>query len=406
MPDFIFNLPSDDILTDIQDMAIYDTNSIIVSGGPGTGKTVVTLKRFIRTLNNDSIDAILFTYNRTLMTNIKGFIRQNPDIFDEIEAMNFASKIKSLYQWYYNNVHAYLSEADLDDINRTFENHAILNHILVDEAQDFGSPIISNLHQIGQKITCGTDRAQNLQGRWARNADEEIIQILRRNRTIVKHTLDQNFRNTKQIFEFAKLFVPDDPSVNIINTSNMENGNKPRIKTGESESNQLDLIWDIVQENLNANIGILVHFKKQVKIIRNYFRDKELIDDSDNDMFSYYYNRMPHPDLERFENKLLTPFITTFDSCKGLEFDIVILPLFEISDWAMRTTRNRQDENGDWTIVEYNADDTEKKWATRNHYYVACTRAKRDLYLFCREEPEVLPSFDSNTYLKNGVRYN
>jgi len=103
MPDFIFNLPSDNDLKHLQEMAIYDINSIVVCGGPGTGKTVVTIKRFIRTINNDSQDAILFTYNITLLVSIKGFIKQNPDIFNEEETAEIINKIKSLYKWYSNN---------------------------------------------------------------------------------------------------------------------------------------------------------------------------------------------------------------------------------------------------------------------------------------------------------------
>jgi len=185
----------------------------------------------------------------------------------------------------------------------------------------------------------------------------------------------------------------------------MPNGKKPRIETGKSQSEQLNLIWDMVTNNPNANIGILVHFKKQIEFIRDHLRNKNLVDDEGKDNFSYYFNSMPNLDKMRFENRFLTPFITTFDSCKGLEFDIVILPFFERSDWAMNASKSKQDEDGNWTIKEYNADRTEKKRATRNHYYVASTRAKRELHLLCDHEPNVLPSFDSNTFIKNGNRY-
>jgi superfamily I DNA/RNA helicase len=37
-----------------------------------------------------------------------------------------------------------------------------------------------------------------------------------------------------------------------------------------------------------------------------------------------------------------------------------------------------------------NTNDEGRYWATRNHYYVAVTRAKNDIFILCDDKPNVL----------------
>ena len=68
--------------------------------------------------------------------------------------------------------------------------------------------------------------------------------------------------------------------------------------------------------------------------------------------------------------KLKNIIITTFQSAKGIEFDIVIIPYF--SDGA----RNILEE-----------------------YYVGVTRAKNQAHILCINEiPKIMSNFDKNTY--------
>mgnify|MGYP000848365669 CR=1 FL=1 len=122
----------------------------------------------------------------------------------------------------------------------------------------------------------------------------------------------------------------------------------------------------------NSNIGILVHFKSHVDIIRNYLQENNLV-------HSYYYQGMNRQDQNNTESNLQTPLIATFASCKGLEFDIVILPLFESVDWAI--------DNGH---------------TTPNHYYVAATRARRQLFVFYENKPTILNNFERSLFKLNG----
>ena len=104
MPDFIFRLPLDNQLTDAQRIALEYETSIVISGGPGSGKTVVTINRFLMPVKNNQ-DAMLFTYNRTLLASIKGLLRaKSEEIFGELDevAINnvIQNKVASFSKYY------------------------------------------------------------------------------------------------------------------------------------------------------------------------------------------------------------------------------------------------------------------------------------------------------------------
>ncbi len=67
---YFFKLPPITDLTIGQQAALNETNAIAISGGPGTGKSVVCLWRHIRNKNysTDSNQSLLLTYTKTLET--------------------------------------------------------------------------------------------------------------------------------------------------------------------------------------------------------------------------------------------------------------------------------------------------------------------------------------------------
>ena len=74
MPDFRFNLPTLAQLTPTQQIALMSNEPILVTGGPGSGKTVVSVRRLLR-LKQANQKVKLFTFNRTLMSAIRGLAR-------------------------------------------------------------------------------------------------------------------------------------------------------------------------------------------------------------------------------------------------------------------------------------------------------------------------------------------
>jgi superfamily I DNA/RNA helicase len=400
MPDFRFRLPSINDLTDLQQVAFYEKRPVLVTGGPGSGKTVVTIFRFLRQISDDK-NALFFTYNRTLMSSIKGTLRQQADIrlpeLNELEIEEvLKSKIASIYEWYGYNFHAKLSDESDEEI---FNNFTDLNkesdkysELFIDEAQDIRLGIINGAYAITNKISCGADRSQDLQGQYTEPADDAIFNLLNNKTRTIRQGLTLNFRNTKEIFEFARNFIPEDQTVHEIDTNELNRGEIPELLGNQNENEQLLSILEIIKQSPNSNIGILVHNRKQVLIIKKFLESNNYsCEENANEetSFSYYYSSMPPKEKKIVESKLKTPFILTFESCKGLEFDIVVLPFFEWSDIALNGQKYYMNEDKE-KVLEFNANGTPKMWATPNHYYVAATRTRNSFYILYDRKPTIL----------------
>lgn len=373
MPDFRFNLPTLAQLTPDQQIALMSNAPIFVTGGPGSGKTVVSVRRLLRLIQaNQTVK--LFTFNRTLMAAIRGLARSED--FD-------SSIVDSFYDWYYNNTRGIFASDSQTEIANKFRlysnnNGGRLAEVVLDEAQDFKPQIISGLNQLANQVSCGADKDQlyrNIPEYLPPNDPELVIKnTLNNYQHTDDHLLTQNFRNTREIFAFSRRFVPQNPRPNGINLNTLDVGDKPELFDDLNRQEQLDKVKEIVELNqANTNIGILVHFKSQVDTVRNYLTANGIV-------HSYYYKGMNSTDQNNTETRLQTPFIATFASCKGLEFDIVILPLFDSVDWAM--------DNGH---------------TTPNHYYVAATRARRQLFVFYQNQPTIMNHFKRSLYKLNGT---
>ena len=65
MPGYYFNLPLITALTTAQQAALNETEQIALSGGPGTGKSVVSMWRHISNYRQGN-RSLLLTYTTTL----------------------------------------------------------------------------------------------------------------------------------------------------------------------------------------------------------------------------------------------------------------------------------------------------------------------------------------------------
>lgn len=369
MSDFRFLIPTYTQLTVSQKIAVDSTNPILVSGGPGSGKTVVSVHRLKKLLSQNE-KVRLFTFNRTLMAAIRGLARSE----------NFsADVVDSFYSWYYANTKGFLDDSTTTDISQrlvtyTNENGGKYAEIIFDEAQDFSPHILASLNALADKVSCGADRNQDIRNNYDDDAEERILEILNFNQTLRDYVLSSNFRNTKQTFAFARAFVPNNPGPYQINLDLFNVGEKPELYDSLNEHDQLEKIVEVVKAfQLGSNIGILVHKKEQVDTIRHYLTRYSL-------SHSYYYNKMDRSAQFSMERSLQSPLITTFASCKGLEFDYVVMPFFEYSTEALMSPLTN-----------------------RNHYYVAATRARKQLYVFCNGLPSLFNHGNfSDTYSLNG----
>ena len=91
MAEYYFNLPPITALTIPQQAALDDPAQIALSGGPGTGKSVVSLWRHISNhMSNPAKKSLLLTYTTTLKEYLKACCRsQNEDAAKMVTIMVF-----------------------------------------------------------------------------------------------------------------------------------------------------------------------------------------------------------------------------------------------------------------------------------------------------------------------------
>jgi superfamily I DNA/RNA helicase len=313
MPDYYFNLPPIDDLNPFQKEAVYDSECIILSGGPGTGKSVVSLWRHILNHQRENpIRSQLLTYTTSLALYLKKCC--------EGKSLIASQYTDSCINWYVN----YRTKRD---------------EIIVDEAQDM--PIFfyeKQLPYYTKRISYGADD-QQLIGGMAINGDgtynllacspeAELKKLFNSN---THHKLGENYRSTFRIISFVKeLFKDQDdfyiPS-EILEGLKKREGQKPRLFISNGDFLKQDqAINQIIQSIPNRdalNIAILTpfadYFENQNYNARYYF---ELLQNRYD--CSYYTNEK----IKATELKNI--HITTFKSAKGLEFDHVIIPNFQL----------------------------------------------------------------------------
>lgn len=327
---YYFNLPLITELTPDQQRAVDETKPLALSGGPGTGKSVVGLWRHIRNHSTGVKNSLLLTYTKTLEHYLKASA--------STQNANAGNNIDRVFWWLTHNA-------------------AIYEEIIIDEAQDIEKYRFQRFFTYSSNISYGADQRQSIYLNT-----ESLNELLnwfdtdQRFQANVPITLSRNFRNSKEILLFTRSVFP-----NFMIPQNTINGAtttalKPimKINLGWDIEGQVDAIIDIINDfqSDTHNIAVLVPTQNMVDTYYNAIRRK-LAENVAATKFK--------AEDDNFEG-LSGVHITPFKSSKGTEFDTVILPEFDRYRWFM--------ENGH-TIKE-------------NDYYVAFTRTKSNLFLLCR----------------------
>lgn len=329
MPGYYFNLPPFDDLSPVQNQAVFDPNAIALSGGPGTGKSVVSIWRHLLNHSRETpVNSQLITFTTSLAYYLKGCCGSR----NVIASLKVAS---SQSGW----------------------NSQGISEIIHDEAQDLPIAFNRNLLNLCTKISYGADNAQltrgnskNPDGSWNLNvcSPEENLTIVFPNNSI--HRLAKNYRNTKRILSFANRILPQAAIERELIDRCTVLGEYPRliIKNNNQQLNQT--VLQIVNQfavNTAINIAILVpfqnsnHLASELATARYYYNLLR-----NNNIDCSIYTNEHHGNLE-----IKNVHITTFKSAKGLEFDVVILPEFHLlntqfyiidwRDWYVGITRTR-----------------------------------------------------------------
>ncbi|MBD3842153.1 MAG: AAA family ATPase [Campylobacterales bacterium] len=353
MAKFQFWLPTN--LTRIQQRAVDSREPIFLSGVPGTGKTVVSIRR-LQNAASLKKRAIIFTYGKLLKKTIEEKLENS-----------IAMPVDNIHRWTWwiqdQGQKKYLKDF-LDDnnlpnaIGLLKSKQLYFDEILVDEGQDFSINTYKLLREITASLSISADNAQRINNRKEATSEEEIRKLFP---TLQSFELDQIFRSAYELYRFAIQFVPNNARANdptLLERLKKENSgaDRPYVYLETNRDNMYNTIRDIIDENFMDNIGILFEKIEHIDEI-----ESELSKDYE---ISAYHSKKSMP------SELKNIIITTFKSAKGIEFDIVIIPYID------EGLRNVPEE-----------------------YYVGATRAKSQVHFIAINEiPKIISHFDKSTY--------
>ena len=355
MPKFQFYLPKEAELTRIQRRAIDSPEPIFLSGGPGTGKTVVSIKRLQNTASLGK-KGIIFTYGKLLRKTIEEKLDNSPKM-----------PVDNIHHWMWNaqgnGQRSFLDIMTTDkNIHSTVEllksNGITYDEILVDEGQDLSINTYKILKELTLSLSISADDAQQINNNEEATGEKEILKLFA---DLKKFELDDIFRSAYEIYSFAIQFVPNNARANdptLLERLKRKNSgaDKPYLYLENNLDGVHQSLRDIIDENPTDNIGIL-------------FEQKLHVDE-------FAYNLSDEYDVSKYRNQDIIPselkniIITTFKSAKGIEFDIVIIPYF------LDRAKGKIEE-----------------------YYVGATRAKNQVYfLAINDIPQIMTHFKKDSY--------
>jgi superfamily I DNA/RNA helicase len=329
----------------------YDgPNNLLITGCAGSGKTTVNIMRAERLVILGK-NILVVTYQDLLWKSLVN-----------IASVRLSSKIFKFYTWYTKKSGAFIGNKSdlemLEDLNQV----GSFDEIIVDEGQNFERKIHKVLLQKALKYTVGADNAQRVydNGLTAGQIREEI----ENKGDLLPVPLEYNYRNTHEIYNFARYFVPFNERANnnlSINKIPKGKGDKPTVFLVPDDDTRLAQLQTLLKDAGDRNAAVLVYSPEEVDLYKKIITDFGL-------------SCSAHHSKSHVSGNIENILVTTFQSAQGLEFQVVIMPTMETA----RNTRNKKEE----------------------HYYVACTRAKENLFLISRTEnlPDYMSTFDVNSY--------
>ena len=318
----------------------------IVTGGPGTGKTICALYRAsqLQGTSADIDSSVLFlVYNKTLKLYLLRAIKEL-----ELSDSNANNWHKWFYKYYYQStgerVPGESFNPDWEIVNEKLkDNSSVINHLIIDEAQDLPKGLMELLKRISNQATIFADENQGINKKSTPLA--EITNAFDVPGKV--YYLSKNFRNTDEIANVSQLFYTGD--IGDIPAKANKHGEKPKVLKSGNFDKTISLIADYAEGSLEKNIGVILPPTGR-RVTRYYNALNEAVSDATVQL--YKYNNSEHFSFDEDGLKVMTN-----ESVKGLEFDTVFIPELD---------------------SDYYQDKGEKKV---NKMYVCCSRAKGDLIL-------------------------
>lgn len=335
---------------DKEQRAIYvgapSSESILVMGPPGTGKTVLAFFRAAELQKRHKKEQTASTKPMVIMYNkaLKNYTsKRDEGVADGVECA-------TMNQWAWRWYRRVLGKAPppLPGAKSKFENdwdgmlgplleRAVTapdrvnwGHLIIDEGQDFPPGMYRTLSMLSGAInspggspavTVFADDNQRLSDRSNSTLDQiEAALSLRKDRV---YRLKKNYRNSRQIAEFARHYyvglrsgIPDVPS--------RAGPSKPKIVIASSLEVVRRRIADFVSARRQLDVGVLCPREWERKKIFNSLQHR--LKDTGIHVQTYSSAcQEAHPAEDLVFDKGGSVTVLNFQSAKGLEFDAVFL---------------------------------------------------------------------------------
>jgi superfamily I DNA/RNA helicase len=324
-------------------------SSCVVTGPPGTGKTVLALYRGQYLQSRDE-PVLVLMYGKLLRHYTAAATHQ----------LSISPSVETFHSWfwkYYRNivkenppqVEPYVFNWDeiLVRLGGRLQDLAEKKHMIVDEGQDLAPAFYIFAARIaGKTLAVFADENQQI-----KNGNSTIQEITEMSGVDTQLALTRNYRNTLEIAKVAQHFyvglatgVADLPD---------RSGEKPRLVVTRDPPGSMDYVARWVKNHGDREVGVLVPCNEILERCVDALQHR-----LPGHRVEKYQNGDPEKELPSFGTRGVT--VINYQSAKGLEFDAVFIP--ELQD-------RRTGYDGD------------EPTRYRMRMYVLCSRAREELHL-------------------------
>jgi DNA helicase IV len=286
----------------------------LVTGPPGTGKTVMALYR-ASMLKKRSRTAKLIMFSRLLSQYTESAI-------DELELDGTVDTFHAWFYGFYRSMYRqpppqiepyrYVWDAVIETIAQDPPPAGSVPDLLIDEGQDLPKMFFTLAQHVGKNVIVFADENQRLMD------DNSTIDDIRTYGGFPEPlVLTRNYRNTREIAELAACFytglrtgIPSLPE---------RSGPKPVMRSHSSRPEAAKAIATFAKNNADLEIGVFT----PTKTLQNSFY-YQLTDKVEIPVQRYVGGRGANAERIRFGEPGLT--VVNYASAKGLEFDAVFIP--------------------------------------------------------------------------------
>lgn len=296
--------------------------SSLVSGPPGTGKTVLALYRAQRLMRSKS-GFRLITHARPLMQYVSGAAAQlgidgSVDTFHSFLWKWWRSRgrrsVPSIanYRYDWNRIVADLEAAPATEAFR---------HLVVDEGQDIPPMFWIVQKWLTPSLTVFADENQRIT-----EDNSTLREIISSSgiRDSSHHRLTRNYRNTAEIHAVATVFDVGLDGTTVEAPS--RSGDPPEMLRFDNSRQDVDFIARVARLRRDWQIGVLVQRDSVRKKLVNQLEHR--LGDRDDPEVQTYNAELGRAGIE-LDWTVPGIFVLCYQSAKGLQFDHVFLPRLE-----------------------------------------------------------------------------